>query len=181
MLWNPVTRWLATGSRDPHYTNTATADAHLIVEPIHRIWGFQAVVMKSTIFWDTTPCSLWKVDQHSRNVQPPSSAWKMSRVRCQSKSRQQGKPPHLPSSFIPVSCSAYFLTLKMEGIWSLVMWADFQWIHWVISPKIANTLHCVISFDPKRTNELNTVYFPQNRNNFQFEERHLLGCCAMWV
>jgi hypothetical protein len=87
-------------------------------ERIILIWilgkyvGFEVltvVVMKSTIFWDITPCSPLKVN------------WRFGETHCLqlqgrilSQARNQGES--LAPAFTLVSCSAYSLTLKMEAM-----------------------------------------------------------------
>jgi hypothetical protein len=67
--------------------------------------GFEVltpVVMKSTIFWDTTLCSPLKVN------------------------RRFGETYRLPYAFTLVFCSAHFSTLKMEAIYSSETSVDLQ-------------------------------------------------------
>jgi hypothetical protein len=90
-----------------------------------QIWsvGYEvltAVVMKCAIFWNITPCSPLKVNGRFRgkfhlNLQG----------RNQRESRRQAELCLSPA-FTPVSCSAYFSTLKMEVICSSGTSVEFQ-------------------------------------------------------
>jgi hypothetical protein len=64
--------------------------------------------MQRTVFWDIMPCSLLKVNQRFGGI-----------YRLQVAS--------LPPAFTPVSCLAYFSTLKIQAICSSEMSVDFQW------------------------------------------------------
>jgi hypothetical protein len=68
------------------------------------------VVMKSTIFWDITLCSLLKIIRRFGGTSPPSSGSKNKLARNQHESRWL----------------AYFSTLKMEAICSSETSVDFQ-------------------------------------------------------
>jgi hypothetical protein len=66
--------------------------------------------------------AVWSVESQPtfrRNISPPSSG---------SKNKQRKKPAELclPPAFTLVSCSAYFLTLKMEATCSSETSVDFQ-------------------------------------------------------
>jgi hypothetical protein len=71
--------------------------------------------MKNSIFWDITPCSLFKVQRLQTELCPPLS-------------------------FALVSCSAYSSTMKMEVNIPPKRLLNFNGLHHVISHKI-KTLH----------------------------------------
>jgi hypothetical protein len=75
------------------------------------------VVMKSTIFWDITPCSPLKVNQRFGGTYRLQLQGRISQATCQSESRCQ--------AFTLVSWSTY-ATLKMEAICFSETSADFQ-------------------------------------------------------
>jgi hypothetical protein len=59
--------------------------------------------LKSTIFWDITPCSLSKVNQHFWGIYCHLQGWRISRERNQHESRFQ--VPNLMSIFHHSCCS----------------------------------------------------------------------------
>jgi hypothetical protein len=87
--------------------------------------GFEvltAVVMKNTIFWDITPCSPLKVNQHFGGTYSLQlQGRRISLARNQRGSGWQAKP-----ASTLVSCSAYSSTLKMEVICYSETSVDFQ-------------------------------------------------------
>jgi hypothetical protein len=77
-----------------------------------RIWG--VVVLKTTIFWDITPCSPLRINRH------------FGRTYCL----------HLLASCSHAGpCSAYFLTLKMEAICSSERSVDSRRTTWHYIPE----------------------------------------------
>jgi hypothetical protein len=80
-----------------------------------------AVVMKSSIFWDTKPCSPLKVNRRLEGT---------CRLHLQSgRIRQVRNQPEklcLPPAFTLVSCLVYSSTLKMEATYSSKTSVDFQ-------------------------------------------------------
>jgi hypothetical protein len=87
--------------------------------------GFEvitAVVLKSTIFWDRTPCSPLKVNQQFGGTY---------HLHLQGREVSQGRNQREAASssvicFTLVSCLAYILTLNMEVICSSKKSFDFQ-------------------------------------------------------
>jgi hypothetical protein len=83
-----------------------------------------AVVMKSSIFWDITPCSLSKVNRRSGGTNRPHLPGRRiiwGRNQCESRWQAEPEPePELcmPSASMLVSCLAYFTTLRVEAICS---------------------------------------------------------------
>jgi hypothetical protein len=78
-----------------------------------------AVVMKSTIFWDITPCSLLKVNRRFGGT-----------YRLHLQGRRTSRASNLPPAFTLVSCSVHSSTLKMEAICSSETSIDFQRTTW---------------------------------------------------
>jgi hypothetical protein len=88
-----------------------------------------AVVMKSTIFWDTTLCSPLKVSRRF------GGSYHLHFLgRRISRARNQGLC--LPPAFTLVSCAAYSSTQKMEAICSPNRRLTFNGLHGAISKKI---------------------------------------------
>jgi hypothetical protein len=89
--------------------------------------GFEvliAVVVKSTIFWDMTPCSPLIVSVSEEYI---ASIFRVKEYTKQEASlKAGGMQSCLPHALTHVSCSAYSLTLKIEALWSSEMLADFQ-------------------------------------------------------
>jgi hypothetical protein len=72
--------------------------------------GFEvltAVVMKSTVFWDITPCSPLSVDRRFGETSPPSSASNIKRTRNQGEGRWQAEFC-LPPAFMLASSANFF-------------------------------------------------------------------------
>jgi hypothetical protein len=84
---------------------TAVTNTHATVEEFEVL---TAVLMKSTIFWDITPCSPLKINGRFGGTY---------RLHLQL---------YLPSAFTLVSCSAYFSTMKMEAACSSQTSINFQ-------------------------------------------------------
>jgi hypothetical protein len=87
--------------------------------------GFEvltAVVMKSTIFWDITPCS------------PLSANRRFGGIRVEERAKQETSMKQIASRgcFTLVSCMAHSSTLKMEATCS----SEISGLHGVISQKI---------------------------------------------
>jgi hypothetical protein len=78
----------------------------------------RAVVLKSTIFWDITPCSPLKVNRRFGGTYR-KAWWQAS----------------LQHALTLVSCSAYFSTLKMEAICFSETLVDSQLITWRYVPE----------------------------------------------
>jgi hypothetical protein len=85
------------------------------------IVGFEvltAVVIKSTIFWDITPCSPLGVNRRFGGT---------SRLHLQHRRTSRARARFcFPPAFAMVSCSAYSSTLKMEAIISSETLVDTQ-------------------------------------------------------
>jgi hypothetical protein len=94
--------------------------------------GFEvltAVVMKSTIFWDITLCSLLNVNRRFRGIY---------HLHFQGRRISQTRNQHealLATCFTLVSCLAYSWTLKMEVICSSETSVDIQWTTWRYIPE----------------------------------------------
>jgi hypothetical protein len=89
-------------SRSPTESQRLESAADLQMGKREDLVGFEvltAVVMKSNIFWDITPCSPLQVNRHF------GGTYRLH-LFC------------LPSAFTLVSCSAYSSTLKIEAICS---------------------------------------------------------------
>jgi hypothetical protein len=79
--------------------------------------------LKSSIFWDITPCSPLKINHCSgRTYHRHLQGRRISRAINQHENRCLCSPP----AFMLVSCSAYSLTLKMEVICSSKTLVEFQ-------------------------------------------------------
>jgi hypothetical protein len=97
--------------------------------------GFEvltAVVMKSTIFWDITPCIPLSVRRRFGGTY---------RLHLQGRNHKLSKKPAvraefcLPPGFTLVSCSAYSSTLKMMATSSSETSVDFQRTTWRYIPE----------------------------------------------
>jgi hypothetical protein len=87
--------------------------------------------MKSTIFWDITPCSLLKVNRRFGGTYRIHLKGRISRGRYHRESGWQAKTL--------VSCSAYS-ALKVEAIYSSETLDEFQWLTECYIPE-DSTLH----------------------------------------
>jgi hypothetical protein len=84
---------------------------------LYRVWGFTAVVIKNSIFWDITPCSLLKFIQYFGGICGLHlKGWRL-RVAL------------LAACFMLVSCLAYSSTLKMAAICSNETSVEYQWCY----------------------------------------------------
>jgi hypothetical protein len=80
------------------------------------------IFMKSSIFWDITPCSQLKVNRRF------GETWRLH-LQCQRIRRKRNQRENLfclPPEFRLVSCSDYSSTLKMEAVCSSETSVDFQ-------------------------------------------------------
>jgi hypothetical protein len=92
----------------------------------------EELCLKSTTFWDITPCSPLKVNRHFGGT---------CRLHHQGRRISQTRNQLcLPPAFTLVSCLAYTLTLKMEATCSLETSVDFQRTTWCYIPE-DSTLH----------------------------------------
>jgi hypothetical protein len=80
---------------------------YLILREEHRLR------VKSTIFWDITPCSPL-ID--NRRFEGAYRFHLQGRAISRARIQREGRWPCLPPAFTLVSCSAYFSILKMEAI-----------------------------------------------------------------
>jgi hypothetical protein len=87
--------------------------------------GFEvltAVVTKSSLFWDITPCSPLKDNRRfGGTCLLHLQGWRISQAR---------NHVCLPPAFTLVSCLAYSSTLKIEETWSSETSVDFQRTTW---------------------------------------------------
>jgi hypothetical protein len=96
--------------------------------------GFEVLtelVMKSSIFWDITPCILLKVNRRfDATCSLHRQSQGTSRVRNQSELKQS-----LLTAFTLASCTAYSSTLKMERHVPPKLRLTFNELHGVISQR----------------------------------------------
>jgi hypothetical protein len=88
------------------------------------------VVIKSSTFWDITPCSPLTVNRHFRGTHRLHLQGRLS----------------LPPAFTLISCSAYSTT-KMEAIRSSETSADFQRTTWNYIPEDITLLFHTVSME----------------------------------
>jgi hypothetical protein len=111
------------------------------------IVGFEvhtAVVMKSSVLWDETPCGPLKGNQCFRGI---CLLHLQGRRISQAKNRlEAGSKQNVlfATCFTLLSCMAYSLTLKMEEICSSETSVDFQWTTQRYIPE-GRTLNVLIS------------------------------------
>jgi hypothetical protein len=90
----------------------------IVLRSKDSVVGFEvltAVVMKSSVFWDITPCSLLKVNELLGGTSPSSGL-----------NNKPIKKQQLDNCFTHVSCFAYSYTLKMEVTCSSKTSVNFQ-------------------------------------------------------
>jgi hypothetical protein len=94
-----------------------------------------AVVMKSSIFWDITPCNPLRINRRFGGT-----------CRLHIQGRMWQAELCFPPAFTLVSCLACSLTLKTEVTCSSKTSVDFKWTTWLYIPE-DRTLHskeCVL-------------------------------------
>jgi hypothetical protein len=122
-----------------------------------------AVVMKSTIFLDITPCSPLKVNRRFAGTYRLHLQGRgISRERNQHERRWQAEP-----ASTLISCSAYSSTLKMEAICSSETSVDFQQTTRRYFPKdstlhLPHTSQCHVTFTVETASLSNRIIFLSN-------------------
>jgi hypothetical protein len=102
-----------------------------------------AVVIKTSIFWDITPCNQLKVNRRFGGTRHFNlQCRRMIEARNQHESRWQAQ--QASKAFIVVFCLAYFLTLMMEATRSSETSDDFQLITWHYIPEDKTLLTQVV-------------------------------------
>jgi hypothetical protein len=134
-------------------TGMKFVDRHNII-PVTVCEGFEvlsSVVMKSTFFWDITPCDPLGVNQRFVGTY---------RLHLQGQKNKLSKKPWFlagglfcfPHVFTRVSCSAYFFTLKMEAIYSSKRSADTQRTTPRYIPEEGTLYYCMCSLHGSKSN-----------------------------
>jgi hypothetical protein len=108
--------------------DTSSKNSMLITKENYEVFGvLTAVVMKSIIFWDITPCSPMKVNRRSGGTY---------RLHLQGRRISWAKTQQsLAPAFTLVSCSAYSSSLKTEAICFSETSVDFQLTTWYYIPE----------------------------------------------
>jgi hypothetical protein len=126
-IWRHIVCWAATDVSEEHIASIFRVEGIIQQEPARHSssisWiveseALTAVAMKSTIFWDVTPCSSLKVNWRFRG---------------------------LPPNFTLVSSLAYSSALKMKVICSSETSVDFQWTtqHYISEDSTLYILGCM--------------------------------------
>jgi hypothetical protein len=106
------------------------------------------VVMKSSTFWNITPCSPLKVNRHFKGTYHLLNWTVVSLCPPISYINQHfGKLiPLLATCFTLFSCLAYSFTLKMESTFSPKMLVDLQWttFHYIPEDRTLHTTYSVL-------------------------------------
>jgi hypothetical protein len=114
------------------------------------------VVIKSSVFWDITPCSPFKVNQHfggTCHLHFQGRSISLVRNQCEAgtkKSKETSKKQVvsralLATCFILFFSLAYSLSLKMEETCSPETSVDFQWTVWYYIPEARTLQEYVLS------------------------------------